>query len=105
MEQFIQTYPYNQLFENNADSHFYMKMRVGIIFKNLIVRIFLNELFHRDTSSSFIPITLADEIFAIMIASLDVKIFSFLCIQPLRKNLPQTGGGNFHHFPLVGFFL
>ena len=26
MEQFIQKYPYNQLFENNADSHFYMKI-------------------------------------------------------------------------------
>ena len=26
MEQFIQKYPYNQLFENNADSHFYIKI-------------------------------------------------------------------------------
>lgn len=26
MEQFIQKYPYNQLFEDNADSHFYMKI-------------------------------------------------------------------------------
>lgn len=26
MEQFIQKYPYNQLFENNADSHFHMKI-------------------------------------------------------------------------------
>ena len=26
MEQFIQKYPYNQLFENKADSHFYMKI-------------------------------------------------------------------------------
>lgn len=25
MEQFIQKYPYNQLFENNADSHFKIK--------------------------------------------------------------------------------
>ncbi len=26
MEQLIQEYPYNQLFENNADSHFHMKI-------------------------------------------------------------------------------
>lgn len=53
----------------NRATDFHIKMRVGIVFKKLIIRIFLNELFHRDTSSSFIPIALADEIFAIIVAS------------------------------------
>ena len=30
MEQFIQKYPYNQLFENNADSHFLLKNQAKI---------------------------------------------------------------------------
>lgn len=33
------------------------------------------------------------------------KIFRLFRIQPLRKNLPQTGDGDFHRFSLIGFFL
>lgn len=58
---------------------------------------------HRRTSLSF-SVTLADEIFAVMLAGFEDEVLKLAWISIGRK-FPQLFGGYLHGFPLICFFF